>query len=266
MGLWNHMNYTSEISYLNNVFIYELDIQKANINILYSKGVIDKSTYEFLYNSERMMRQVYVGKLQRDVAVSNVLKQGIIEAKKNLFEANNIKDYEVLSIKNDAVFLIGRIPQITEFGLIKFIPKNVYTGFYRVLNYEFYYFYSNVTKEEYLHIKGISDDKIKLHENYFYQFLKDLFYTIQCNGIEIALRLMKSFYLQYINLELPVGYYRKFDTISNYQFRVRTEIGTSFSIDEAGENQKSLLDINDNLKILIELQKILSNMYFNKYR
>ena len=42
--------------------------------------------------------------------------------------------------------------------------------------------------------------------------------------------------------------------------------GEVFTIDEAGENQKSLLDLNDNLKILIELQKILSNMYFNKYR
>ena len=266
MELWENINYTSEISYLNNIFIYELDIQKANRNILYSKGVIDKETYDFLYNSERMVRQVYVGKLQKDTTVVNVLKQGIIEAKKTLFEINNIKDYEVLSIKNDAVFIIGRLPRITEFGLVKFIPKNIYTGFYRVCNYEFYYFYSNITKEEYLHVKGISDENIKLHENYFYQFLKDLFYTIQCNGIEIALRLMKSFYLQYINLELPIQYYRRFNTICDYTFKIRTTIGTSFSINEAGENQKSLLDINDNLKILIELQKILTNMYFNKYR
>ena len=266
MELWQNVEYTSEISYLDNVFIYELDIQKANINILYSKGVIDKQTYSFLYNSERMMRQVYVGKLQRDTAIANILKQGIIEAKKNLFEANDIKDYEVLSIKNDAVFLIGRIPRVTEFGLVKFIPKNTYTGFYRILNYEFYYFYNSITKEEYLHVKGISDKTIELHEDYFYQFLKDLFYTIQCNGIEVALRLMKSFYTQYINLELPVEYYRRFNVISDYVFKVRTEIGTGFAINEAGENQKSLLDINDNLRILIELQKILSNIYFNKYR
>ena len=76
MELWENINYTSEISYLNNIFIYELDIQKANINILYSKGVIDKETYDFLYNSERMVRQVYIGKLQKDTTVVNVLKQG----------------------------------------------------------------------------------------------------------------------------------------------------------------------------------------------
>ena len=55
-----------------------------------------------------MTRQVYVGKLQRDKAIVDILKAGIIEAKKILFEANDIKDYEVLSIKNDAVFIINR--------------------------------------------------------------------------------------------------------------------------------------------------------------
>ena len=29
--LWAKINYTSDISYINNVFIYELDISKANI-------------------------------------------------------------------------------------------------------------------------------------------------------------------------------------------------------------------------------------------
>ena len=33
--LYNEINYTSDISYLNNVFIYEYDISKANINVLY---------------------------------------------------------------------------------------------------------------------------------------------------------------------------------------------------------------------------------------
>ena len=266
MELWQNINYTSGISYLNNVFIYEVDIQKANINVLFEKGVIDKSTYDFLAKTERMVRQVYVGKLQKDPAVSSVLKQGISEAKKKLFEANGILDYEVLSIKNDAVFLIGRVPRIREFGLIKFMPKNTYTGFYRVLNYEFYYFYNSITKEEYLHVKGISDRSLALHENYFLQFLKDLFFTIQCNGIEIALRLMKEYYMQYIRLELPVGHYRKFDPISDYHFKVHTGIGTGFSINEAKDEQKPTLDISMNLKILMELQKILNNIYFSKYK
>ena len=191
MNLWERVNYTSDISYLNNVFIYEMDIQKANINILFSKGLIDDSTYQYLYNAERMVRQVFIGKLQKDRKYVVALQQGIVEAKHKLFEANNIQDYEVLSIKNDAVYTINRIPEIRDFELIHFIPKNRYTGFYRINNLELYYFYNNITKEELLDIKGINKS-LDLHKDYFYQFLKDLFYTVQCNGVEIAIRLLKE--------------------------------------------------------------------------
>ena len=44
--LWENINYLAEISYLPNTLIYEYDISKANINVLYSKGVIDKKTYD----------------------------------------------------------------------------------------------------------------------------------------------------------------------------------------------------------------------------
>ena len=266
MELYEQINYTSGVSYLTNVFIYELDIRKANINILYSKGMIDKQTYEFLEKSERMVRQVYVGKLQKNIEFVNALKQGIVEAKKNLFLANDIKDYEVLSIKNDAVFLIDRIPAITKFGLVEFIPKNKYTGFYSILNYEFYYYFNSIDNEEYLEVKGISNEALKSHEKYFYQFLKDLFYSIQCNGIEVAMRLLKDFYNQYITRALPVGYYRLFNPENTFHYNIKTSMGTGFCNDNVNEDQKRLLDISYNLKILIELQKILVSIYFNKYK
>lgn len=265
MELYKNINYTSEIKYLTNTFIYEVDIQKANINVLYSKGIINKDTYDFLYNTERMRRQIYVGKLQKDPKVSKILKQGILEAKQLLFQANNIQDYEVLSIKNDAVFLIGRLPSIRQFDLINFVHKNTYTGFYKVLNYEFYYYYNSINSNEYLHVKGLGDESLNKHIDYFYSFLKDLFYTIQCNGVEIALRLLKDYYNQYILLQLPIGHYRRFSPISDYHFNIITDIGDGFSIENAQDDQKSSLDISNNLKIIIELNKILNNMYFNKY-
>ena len=50
-----------------------------------------------------MVRQTFVGKLQRDnQSIVRILKDGIIEAKKMFFEANYIDDKDVLSIKNDA--------------------------------------------------------------------------------------------------------------------------------------------------------------------
>ena len=62
----------------------------------------------------------------------------------------------ILSIKNDAVFIINKKLINIEFGLIKFVEKNIYTSFYKINGIEYYYYYSNFTKEEYLDIKGIS--------------------------------------------------------------------------------------------------------------
>lgn len=264
--LFDKVNYTADISYLTNVFIYEYDISKANINILYTKGAIDKATYDFLYNSERMVRQVYVGKLCRDKSINDILKSGIIDAKKMLFEANNIQDRDVLSIKNDAVFIINRKLQNTKFGLINFVQKNLYTSFYKLGGMEFYYYYSNATKEEYVDIKGISDEKLKYHEKFFLQLLKDLFYSIQINGPEISMRMLKDAYNEYIKLELPTGYYRNFDINSVYHFKFVSNLGTGFSIENATESQKNMLDITRNLSILMEMQRILVSIHFNKHR
>ena len=141
MNLWERDNYTAQISVLYNVYIYEYDISKANINILYSKGIIDKQTYDYLYNAERMKRQIYIGNLQKDSKIAQALKEGFIEYRHKLFMSNNIQDYEVLSIKKDAIYVISRRLQNTNFGLVNFIEKNWYSGFYKIKNLELYYKY-----------------------------------------------------------------------------------------------------------------------------
>jgi len=264
--LYDKTNYTADISYLNNIFITEYDISKCNINVLFTKGIIDKNTYNYLYNAERMVRQVYVGKLQKDKSVADALKSGIIEAKRMLFEANNLHDRDILSIKNDAVFVINRKLQTTQFGLIKFTPKGVYTSFYKLRGLEAYYYYNNINKNEYIEIKGMSDKNLVLHENYFLQFLKDVFYTIQTVGPEIALRLIKDFYMQYTSMQLPVEYYRMFDASSEYHYMFKTGIGTGFNINYIPENSKMAIDKSYNLSIIMQMQRYVVSMYFNKYK
>lgn len=262
--LYDKVNYTADISYLNNVFITEYDISKCNINVLYTKNIIDKQTYDYLYNAERMVRQVYIGKLSKNKYISDALKEGIIEAKKIFFESNNIQDRDVLSIKNDAVYIINKRLKYTKFNLIEFKPKNVYTSFYKFRNMEIYYYYNNMNKNEYIHIKGISDEKIKLHENYFLQLLKDVFYSIQIDGPEVALRMLKDFYLDYIQMNLPIEYYRKFDIYSDYHFKYKTSLNTGFAAMDMLDKDKYLLDITYNASILLQLQRYIISMYFSK--
>lgn len=267
--LYRNINYAADISYITNTFITEYDMSKANINVLYLKGFLDKSTYDYLYQSERMVRQRFIGMMERDNSeVTKAKQEGIVEAKKMLFEANNIQDYEVLMILNDAVFIINRSLQTTDFGMIKFMPKNLYTSYYKIntslCKLDMFYYYNSMNKAEVLDIKGISDSVLPLHENAFYQALKDIFYTIQVEGIEVAMRMLKDIYMQYITLQLPVEYYRKFDSESQYHFKFFTKLFTGYSTDTATDDMKSMLDISYNLQILIELQKILVSLYFNR--
>lgn len=262
--LWEMSNFTANISYLVNTYIYELDIQKSNINVLFLKGVIDQETYDKLYDAPRMVRQCYIGNLQKDIRVVKALQEGVKEARKALIETNAIQPHEVLSIKNDAIFLIGRLPQTTEFGMIKFIAKNKYTGFYKLKHLECYYLYDSMTREEKLDIKGISDQNLALHKNGFYDFLCDLFNIMQCHGPEIAMRLLKDYYNLYIRRMLEIDYYREFNAGSQFKYRIHTSIGTGFMIEDSSDTQKSLLDISYNLQILQELSKILSHAYFGR--
>lgn len=265
--LSNRINYTADIGYIINSFIYEYDIEKANITILYLSGILDKETYNRLYNLERMVRQRYIGMMEKnDPNIVKVLQQGIIEAKNQLFAANQIQDYEILSIKNDAVFTINKPLQNTRFGLINFVQKNQYTAFYRIQNLELYYYYNSFNQEEYLHVKGINDIELIKHNEYILQLLKDIFYSIQVSGIEIAIRMLKDFYMEYIKFNVPVGYYRQFNCDSIYKYHVHTNIGTGFGADNVPENLKYMLDISYNACFLSELQKILISIYTTKFK
>ena len=97
------------------------------------------------------------------------------------------------------------------------------------------------------------------------ELLKDIFFTVQTSGVEIAMRMLKEFYLQYISYQLPVGYYRKFNSDSMFHIKSNSIYNTGFDIDNITEDNKNILDISYNISVLLELQKILSSMYFTKH-
>lgn len=263
-SLWRKTKYLAPVSYLTNTIIREYDLSKANINVLYSKGILDQETYLKLYNSERMVRQRYVGIMQKNAEVVKALQNGIKEARQMLFEANDIQDHEVLSIKNDAIFIIGRKLQYTQFGLLNFVEKNMYTSYYFINRLEMYYSNNQITGEQFIHFKGISDDNLWLHEDYMIQAFKDIFFTIENRGSYEALELLQFFYNQYITLELEPGYYRKFDSGSRFHYNMISVIGTGYEVSDISDEDKKYIDISYNLQFIIQLQKILLSMHFDR--
>ena len=246
--LYKEKNYTIKLNYLFNQYIREYDISKANINILFAKGVIDENLYRQLYDADRMDRQVYIGMMIRNnEKIQEVLNEGIIEYKQKFFEANGITDADIISIKNDAVFVLNKAPRILKFDNIEFVHKNTYTSFMRLNEIEVYY--GCDLCDEVIDIKGIKDSDIgKYHLGFLYIIL-DFLNTLQKSGAKPALDYITSIMTQYVKLELPIDIYRRFRSSNDYVLNGFT-VGYSMSYLEDTMSNKKAIDITHNFNIL----------------
>ena len=59
-------NYNSQYDIIVNSFIREYDLSKANINALYSRGVINKAMYDNLYKADKAIREKTIGLMIRE--------------------------------------------------------------------------------------------------------------------------------------------------------------------------------------------------------
>lgn len=264
--LWNQKNYLLDIEYLVATRISEYDIRKANISILYSEGVITKDYYNYLYSADRMTRQVEVGyMIKNNAEIGNILSKGIEKYRKLFFESNSISDNDILSIKNDAVFIMSKLPNATKFGeVVEFVNKNTYSSYIRLQRKKEVYFGSDIINNtSQIDIKGISDDKLLLHQNYILTVIADVMYYIETGEIKSAIDYLISFYNQYIQRKLPIGYYRNFDDESKYIIHA----GTGFyTLDQCNQSMINVVSIETNLNIIRDLYGIVTSVYFNHKR
>lgn len=255
-------NYNSSYNIIVNAFIYEYDISKANINALLQRGIIDKALYNNLYSADKPIREKRIGLMIRDnPKIYKEIQAGIMEAKRNLITINDIDIEDIVSIKNDAVFIMNNKPNITKFGLMDFKLKNSYTIFIKINRYEFYYYYNSFNQEEKLDVKGIGDDKLVIHEKYFMDFLLALFNTLQVEGIIEAVNMIQNFSEAYINKKLDINYYRKFNSESNFDLIYDDTLWSSTHISDI-----ELIDIRYNYEILRDLYSVLISFYFKKVK
>lgn len=223
MEIYEYINYDSGLDYIISQYIREYDISKANINILYKYNILNKDKYEYFLKCPREERQISIGLMIKDNKnINNILKKGICRAREDFIKSNNIKENEILSINNDAIFLINKIPEYTKFDNIEFKNKHTYTSFYKINKTKLYYFYDKINNVEILDVKGIDKNKLVLHENYLLDFLKVCFDSAQSEHINETLDLIITFYNNYLNLNLDLGYYREFNTLSD--FKIKSDI------------------------------------------
>lgn len=255
--LYENMNYLSTYPFIINNYIREYDLSAANINALYTNGYFDKSTYDLFKSYDKKKREVEIGLLiKRDSRVYEIISSGIINAKKLLFESNNIQDNEVLTIKNDAVFIISKELINTVFGNYEFKCKNLYNTYLRILDLEIYYRDSLNSDDIFFDIKGISDDKLYLHTA-MVSLISEVCYRVQRYDKSDNIRFIMNIYENFLHRRLPIEYYRNLDSFSKYT--IINNIGI-YSLDNIYNDMISIINIDRNLSILRELIWIISSM------
>lgn len=194
--------------------IYEYDIHHAGISISREYNLLPSDSLDDVEKSAKDKKDISIilGKIQRkDPKYKKDLADGFVRARKNFFEANDIVDEQVISIKKDAIFTTKKC-DVTEFGHIIFANKHTYSSFLKMKNLEFYY----NSGDNSLDIKGIDDNDLKFHEDYMMNFIKKFFYKLEFESAEVAKQYVCAFADSYKQLELDPEYYRTFDKFHNY--------------------------------------------------
>ena len=239
-----------DFPYLINYTIYEYDISSAGYNLTKYYNLLDKERLSILDNlvgdKEKLVKRI--GIFQRDDKIFREnIKKAFKDIRKLFFDSNDLKDEDILSIKKDAIFTLR--PCInTEFNNVIFKNKNSYSSYY--------YFkpriemYSNNNR---IDVKGISDILLKKHQDYFLDFLLELFNKMENNSSN-ALKFLIKFINYYKKKELNVEYYRELNFDSQFTANVKG-IGSK-KFDEAVA--KEYLDISYNYNTyLVPLLNIL---------
>lgn len=252
--LYERHNYTNKsIDYLIGDEIIEYDIKSAGMNLCKEFGLISEDKVAMLESLGKYNRNVQLGLYQRaDKTLVKRLNEKFVEARRLFFEANDIKDVDVLSIKKDALFITKRCKNLT-FGNIIFVPKNVYTSYCLLNGMEIY------TNRQYCHLKGIEDKSLEAHKEYMLDFFKNFFTLLETSTEAKTISYLKEFMFLYKTRELHVGYYRQLNRYSGYLFD-DLQIHDSFNtvVEQVEPSDVDRLNISYNYtKYLIPLISIL---------
>lgn len=259
-SLMNKVNYlnTSISPFFISTFIKEYDMRQSNISVLRYKGIIDDKDFEYYSNLPKLERQIKIGLLQKNnPEIASLITSTMGELRNRFIQQNNLSVSNVLSIKNDAFFILAPFPNNTIVAdNIEFRVKNTYTSYYLFNRDTFgpkiecYYYLNRMNEEERLDVKGISDESLSLHENYFIDLLKTVFYSAETESIYETINLLSTIYESYITRQMDIEYYRDFNSDSKFSLNVG---GINYLADHVDKKDIRYVTVNNNLSILNDL-------------
>lgn len=253
-------NYLSPMKYISGRIV-EYDIKSANISVLRNSEIISQKDYEYLYSLPKHLREKEIGLREKeDPSIYTSIQVGIKEAKIDLADFNQLNESQIVRIANDAVYIDSNIdlPYVKFGEYIEFKQKSEYDVYCNLLGV---IIFCKFQPDGNIHIdvKGIGDNAI-LHQNYMIYTIMSTITLLERSGITDALDYITDICEQYLRRELPVGYYREFNSNSLYK-TIYCTLGIPYSLSDIYESQKFDIDINYNYTILRELWSILFDIY-----
>lgn len=199
------------IEYLFGDDIIEYDIRDAGFNIIKHYRLLpDDKISELELMGKGIKRHIEIGKIQgSNKEFSNRLLEKFTEVRSIFLSTNNITDDNIISVKKDAIYTIGRCNRL-KFGNIEFVPKNSYTSYIRfssINNLEIYY------SSDTMDIKGMGDHAINRHRLYMFDFIRSTISMIENNESRAKRNIIK-FINDYKQQNLDEEYYVEFNNMS----------------------------------------------------
>lgn len=107
-------------------------------------------------------------------------------------------------------------------------------------------------------IYGINPPIIELHKDYMLKFIEEIVRILGVGNVDLAINKIKEFRSAYLRRELPKEYYREFNDSSKYT--VIDDI-CRYGLIDIDEDQKGLIDISYNEKIIRYLYSLVAGLY-----
>lgn len=207
-----HFYVNKSIDSLVNNEIIEYDMKSADISIIESKGLLSEEEIELIKSLPKKVRNTKIGKMQkRNKELVKELNKGFTEYRKLFIETNEIDDSDIISIKKDAIFTTKRCDK-KSFDKVQFVEKNIYTSYYYFRNgIEIYY------NKNRMDVKGINDDKLKNHKEYFASFINRFCFMGETSSLNNRIKFLNEFTYLYKTRNLDIQYYREFNANSFFR-------------------------------------------------
>ena len=171
---------------------------------------------------------------------------------KSFLKNNNIDNDNILAIIDGKLITYNVDPRYRDDNIV----CNEYTDYIRLAGIVILMARDIIRSTKVVY--GINPPICELHKDYMLKFIEEIVRILGVGNVDLAINKIKEFRSAYLHRELPKEYYREFNDSSKYT--VIDDI-CRYGLIDIDEDQKGLIDISYNEKIIRYLYSLVAGLY-----